>query len=168
MDFSATVGCENADGSDATTVDGSPEFQFELLPYKADDCIVYSFKYGEVPQFDVVVNNLIMPDIAGADKVHPVKARIVNHGSDIIESLSCVYTVDDGEEVSGTIDGLSVKNNEFAIIEHPLKWQPEAISEYQEIKLNVTMVNGNSLEILEENSASAQVFVNYGYTANKL
>ncbi len=100
--ITATIGCQNANGTKAAVFTGSPSIQWPDLtgpngaapPLK--DAHVYAFKTGTQPANDVFLTDFYMPIEIKQNGFADVAGTLFNHGSAPITSLSITYTNNGG------------------------------------------------------------------------
>lgn len=96
--ITATMGCQNADGTKATLYTGSPNFEWPALsgPNGAapplSDAHVYAFKAGTQPANDAFLTGFSMPIELKQNNFADVSGALFNHGSTPITSISITYT----------------------------------------------------------------------------
>jgi hypothetical protein len=94
--ISATLGCQNASGTDATVFPGSPNLDLEATGSSAT-AQVYSFKTGVRASNDVLLQpRFRLPITMDQNETTNVTGRIFNHGSNAIQNLSIGYSVNGG------------------------------------------------------------------------
>lgn len=102
--FSATIGCENVDGTIGAQVAGSPNIDVsENSAWNAND-VVYTF-YWQGIQYDMALISFEPENgITLIPGEYPITGEIENRGAENIESFDLVYTVDGGDPQMATIN----------------------------------------------------------------
>jgi hypothetical protein len=107
---SATVGCQNADATASTTVNGSPAIDFPNISNANSDDVVYEFCYGSQPTLDLSVIKLNITDIAKTNTYVSINGTLRNFGSVPITSLTLNYRIDGGSVVSELINNPNIES----------------------------------------------------------
>lgn len=165
--MNGTIGVENYDGSRATMVTGSPNFDFPPLTPAPNDMLYWEFRYTDMQHAArVIQTNLPNISIAGKDVV--VGGSLQNEGSQTINSFDVLYQVDQDAPVRSTIRNVSIGSSEIAEFSHSLPWKPTEAGKMHQLKVWIDNVNGNSNPAsLRIQPYSKPVFVNLGKTAEK-
>jgi hypothetical protein len=164
---SATSGCEDATGTDATMIAGSPNFSYTGGPYIAENVPVYRFVYGTQPDDDVTLKQVILSEVVHTNSSYDIKGKIINHGNEPVNALAVEYEVDGGPVQSAVINGLNIQPNGSYEFTHPTQWVPANPGSFQNLTLRVTLVNGSADANPQNNELTRQVWVNLGETAVK-
>lgn len=165
---SATAGCENATGTSATMIAGSPNFTYTGGAYIAANVPVYRFTYGSQPDYDVVFNRLDLEDVAHINDTYDIKGEIINQGVQTITSLTIDYQIDGGTVQSGTITGLNIAPTQSYNFTHPIPWSPTNPGTWQDVDVTISAINGNVDANPQNNSLTKPVWVNLGILARIL
>ena len=163
--MTATVGCENSDGTDGTLVAGSPSLDYPSItsPEGTDD-IVYRFYYGAQPTTDLQViseSNLSTNITSGS---YTLGGEIYNGGSATVTSFDLNYTVDGGSTVTMAVTG-SISANGTYTYSHSTQMSAPSAGVFHDIKIWASNINGNSDELTCNDTLSKSVFVNTGTSA---
>lgn len=98
--MSGSIGCENADGSMATFVNGSPDLDFPLLSASAEDDITYLFTYSD-HRLDLAVSDMFLQEECIEGTPLTLVCTITNVGADTVGSCELAL-VADGVEIGRT------------------------------------------------------------------
>ena len=164
---SATVGCEDATGTDATMLAGSPNFTYTGGQYIEENIPVYRFYFGTQPDHDVVLQQLYLQDIAHTNASYDIKGRITNQGVQTVTSLTVEYQVAGGPIQAGVINGLNVAPNQSSDFTHPIPWTPTNPNSFQDVVVRVVEVNGSPDAHPQNNELMKSVWVNLGVSGTK-
>lgn len=167
VSVSGTVGCENADGSVATMVSGSPNFKYTGGAYIKENVPVYRFMFGSKPQYDALLKSIDLPSLVAINKSYDVGASIVNHGEQSISSVGLNYQVGSGAVQSTTITGLNIPTNQMTSIVHPVRWSPTTAGVFENVKVWTGKINGNADQFSSDDTLMHRAFVNLGLTTKK-
>lgn len=141
----ATLGCQNEDGTLGYSYKGSPNLSFptDITSGANETFLVYEFIYGAQPQFDLSVTSLNIMQYVKTGSSLPISGIIRNLGSSTINSMKLNYTVDGGAPVSQTINGLNIQTGDSYLFTHPTNWVvPNTEKEYT-IEVWASELNGN-------------------------
>lgn len=132
--FSATTGISNADGSQGIMIGASPNLPFggNNGSYDATLSDVYTFTYGNLPDYNASVTSLNLKSFYGKNATVPVAGTLVNIGGKAINSLKLNYKVDNGAVVTQDITGLNLAPNGAGVYNftHNTNYQPTAEGSY--------------------------------------
>ncbi|MBT3801620.1 MAG: Omp28-related outer membrane protein [Bacteroidetes bacterium] len=165
--MSATVGCDNTDGTLATMLDASPNFYYIGGQYIKENVMVYTFRYGSKPQYDIQMVKHDMAKLVHANSTYQPGGQFINHGAATITDITVNYMIDNGVTETSQISGLSLLPNESYDFTHPTSWTPTNIGDFQDVDIWISAINGNPDTIPDDNNLSAHVFVNNGNSGTK-
>ncbi|MBC8343497.1 MAG: hypothetical protein H8E61_05910 [Bacteroidetes bacterium] len=165
--MSATVGCENSDGSLACMLDASPNFYYTGGQYIKENVLVYTFRYGTKPQFDIQMVKHDLPKLVHANSSYQPGGNFINHGAANITDITVNYKIDGGATETATISLLNIAPNEGFDFAHPTNWSPTNIGGYQDVDIWISEINGNPDALPDNNDLAAHVFVNNGSSGTK-
>jgi hypothetical protein len=163
----ATVGCQNADGTVATMVNGSPNYTFPSVPATANtDDVVYEFYYGTQPAYDLSVTNLTMLDVAKLNAANNVTGEIKNYGTQTINSFTLKYKID-GNTTSTPITATITSGSTYTF--NASTFTPTTGGgQYHNIKVWADGLNGSQSDENNLNdTANKNLFYNQGISAVK-
>lgn len=125
--MTATVGCEDATGTDATLVTGSPSIDYPTGASSSDeaDDVVYTFYWGSQPDYDLAVisEDLYVYQLQGN---LTVSGEIENHGAQTITDFDLNYEVDGGGVVTENLTGLNILPGGTYTYSHSTPWSTTA------------------------------------------
>ena len=165
--WTATVGCENVDGTLATMVSGSPNYDYPSGANSSDPSndVVYHFYYNAQPTFDLALisETGLEPNIAVGS--HTVTGAIENWGSDTVTSFDLNYTVDGGAPVTTSIGPITiVPNGGSYSYSHDSLINTPTGGVFHNVKIWVSSINGNPDDLPCNDTLQKIVFVNNGDT----
>ena len=166
--MSATVGCENAGGTDATLVTGSPSLDYPggLAAAETDDK-VYSFYYGAPPVNDLQLiseTGLSTNIVAGT---YTLTGAILNSGSAAVSSFDLNYSVDGGSAITMSVNANISANGGSYTYSHSTQLSATTAGVFHEIKIWASNINGSPDELNCNDTLSKSVFVNNGLSAGR-
>lgn len=114
--ISGVAGYQNADGTEGKMVGKTANFAYPIsdaaLTILANkDMIVYKFISGTQPAYDAGLTKLKLPVYVGKGVDVPLKATLVNFGTEDLTAIKVYYSVDGGAPVSGTLPSLTTANS---------------------------------------------------------
>lgn len=111
--FTATVGCQNADGTIGKQVSGSPNRNFGggQGSYDAKLSDVYPFKFGTQLSYDMQGSNVKIPTFVKSNTVYNLDYTLKNNGSENITSFRVNFLATDGTVKSQNVTGVNVENS---------------------------------------------------------
>lgn len=114
--ISGVAGYQNADGTEGKMVGKTSNFAYPItntaLSILANkDMIVYKFIVGTQPAYDASLTKLKLPVYAGKGIDVPLKATLVNFGTENLSSIKVYYSVNGGAAVAGSLSSLSTANS---------------------------------------------------------
>jgi len=159
VNTSATIGCQNQDGTSAAMVSGSPDYVFPALTSAATDDIVFEFYEGVQPSYDLSTLAVTMDDYYVLSKApFTVSGKLLGLGSVPVTSFTINYSVDGGSTVSANINGTNIKTGDEYAFTHTTKWTPANTGKYN-IKVWASNLNGNPDENTGNDEKSKDVNV---------
>ncbi len=149
---SATVGCENFDGSVGAMVAGSPNLVF------ADDdgsdlslFVTHKFKWDAIA-YDVAIKEISSETMTLEGSV-PVGGLVENMGNTTITSMEVTYKIDNGSPVTQTLTGLTIAPGDEYSFFHPTFWN--ATEGVHKIELSIGNLNGSYADERNCNNTSS-------------
>ncbi len=114
--ISGVAGYQNADGTEGKMVGKTANFAYPIsdaaLTILANkDMIVYKFISGTQPAYDAGLTKLKLPVYVGKGVDVPLKATLINFGTEDLTAIKVYYSVDGGAPVSGTLPSLTTANS---------------------------------------------------------
>lgn len=97
--LSATIGAQNATGTQGVMLNGSPNLDLSKAPappFAAKDVEVWQFKAGSQPANDVTITGFSLPTTVKTGSAHNVTGSLVNHGSAVVNSLEITFQANNG------------------------------------------------------------------------
>jgi len=159
--MSATVGCENADGTNACMLSKSPDFYYSGGQYIKENVDVYTFRYGTKPQYNIQMLTHDLPRLVHANTTYKPGGTFINHGSATITAITLNYMIDNGVVQLANLGGLSVEPNESYDFSHSKEWTPTNIGGYQDVAIWVSEINGYPDTFPEDDSLHAMVLLSF-------
>ena len=163
--FTATMGCENVDGTVATMLAGSPNFDYPAGPVSTDgaDDIVYNFSQNAIT-YDISIQpfngDLTTPNGGNFE------GTMVNNGATTVTSFDVSYTVNGGNKVTASVGPVSVSTGNTYNFTHPTAFSG-TLGQDHAIMLSVEKPNGQTDERMCNNSTEFNTFVNLGVSGDK-
>jgi hypothetical protein len=171
MTYSATIGCQNANGTAATTFTGSPNIEFDTFqgaggtPPPLSTTKIYAFRTGTQPTDDAFLTGFYMPIEVKQNGFADVSGSLFNHGSAPISNITITYTNNGSnpQNFSPTLAQPIQPNEKYDFI-HSVPFQATNLG-LNEIELFVTAINtgtdGNPDTLTED------PFVNQGLVGTR-
>ncbi|MGA2297090.1 MAG: Omp28-related outer membrane protein [FCB group bacterium] len=163
----ATIGAQNADGTQGMEVPGSPYLPFPNplgIQSNATDSI-YVFKYGVQKSYDVEMSSLQAPAIASKGTSVTFSSNLTNWGTEDLTSFTLNYSVDNGTPVSFNITDDTIQGSGGStLINFPGSWKPLQSGKFVKIKAWASNLNGHPDENNVNDTTVTLVFVNNGTT----
>lgn len=143
--MTATVGTEDATGTNGTQVAGSPNLSYPSVgPFPEDD-VVHTFYWNGI-QYDLSVTNL---DLGGRVSIGltDISGTLANLGSTTVTSFDLIYTVDGGSPVVDTISGVSIPafGGTYSFT-HSTPWNVTTGGEEHEVIVWAEAINGGQMD----------------------
>jgi len=104
--MTATVGTEDATGTNGTQVAGSPNMDYPTVGSGSADDVVYTFFWNGI-QYDLSVTNIDLGNRVPIGLTY-ISGTIANFGSIPVASFNLVYTIDGGAPVVDFVSGVSI------------------------------------------------------------
>jgi thiol-disulfide isomerase/thioredoxin len=144
--LSATLGCQNEDGTIGYSYTDSPNrvFPTSLTTGANATFEVYDFIYGVQPEYDLTVTALNIKPFVQTGTSVSVAGNIRNIGSKPITSMKLNYSVDGGAPVSQTINSINITTGSTYAFTHPTNWTVPATEKEYTIEVWATELNGNA------------------------
>lgn len=165
LGFTATVGCEDATGTDGTDVTGSPSWDYPTyLDYSSNsDDVVYTFFTPKQNDLSILETNLEEYVIEGSDVL---TGTVYNAGTDVVTSFDASYTVNGGTAQPASFTGLSIAPGSSYTFTHPTNLSLTGGSNY-ELVIWIENVNSTVDERNCNDTLSVEPLCGTGVSANK-
>lgn len=153
---SATVGCQNADGTDGYTAKATGfAYPTGIVFDTQDDDKVLEFFTGVQPNKDITLSrlNIASQAVLTAGTV-PIGAVVRNLGSETITSVDLSYTINSGTPVTSTIS-TSIATGASVTLSPSSAWTPSAAGVYS-VAVSVSNPNGSADEKPSNNTSITQ------------
>ncbi|HIO73126.1 MAG TPA: Omp28-related outer membrane protein [Flavobacteriales bacterium] len=165
--WTATVGCENADGTLGTMIAGMAGYDYPSAANSSDPSndVVYHFYYNAQPNIDLVLISETGLDQSIGVGSHAVAGTIENWGKDTVKSFDLNYTVDGGAVFTSNIAQDTIMPNGgsyFFTHDSLLSVATGGVS--HAVKIWASNINGSSDELPCNDTLEKTVFVNNGDT----
>ena len=118
--LTGTVGAENATGTVAVQIAGSPNISYPTVGSSANDDIIITF-YSTGVNYDLGVTFIGLNNFVTVGN-NDVTGTIVNNGNTAITSFDLNYTVNGGSPVTSTITANIPANGGTYNFTHPTQW----------------------------------------------
>ncbi|MBC7426462.1 MAG: Omp28-related outer membrane protein [Bacteroidia bacterium] len=164
-----TIGCENFDGTLATSIAASPTAVIPVSGSAANtDNKIYEFNYGTQNVNDATINLVNLAKIIKTGTSYTITGQALNFGSAKITSLRLNYSIDGGATVTQDYPGLNMAaNGGLYTFTFSQKWNVGAAGANHSVDVWVSHVNG----VVDENSVNdhliSTTLINVGNTAEK-
>jgi len=123
--MTATIGCENASGNEATVIGGSPNIDYPSGgTAAAGDDVMYRFFYNSQKQYDLRVLTLDVPYAVESGTDLDISGSVVNVGSETITSFTVSYTVDGAGPFVELFSGLNIPTGAGYSFTHATSYTP--------------------------------------------
>lgn len=129
------IGCSSAGAVQQTLLNDSLTllpFQFSFDPARF---IVYQFRYGVQPEYDLVIKDLKISNIYPVNAIVNFSGNMSNWGKKAVQSYYVNYSVDAGDTVSHLIDQVNLLPNGQGgmAFSHPVSWLGGAAGSLNEV-----------------------------------
>lgn len=164
---SATIGAEDAFGSDAVVIPSAPNTQFpEKTSDNADD-LIYVFIEGQQADWDLSVESLNLSQTLAAG-THTLSGNIRNYGSNNVSTLKVKYQIDNGpvEEYTKTTLILTA-NGGGDIFTHSVDINLPNTGQFYQLKVWCDGLNGNMDENNDNDTLTIDLITILGNTRPK-
>lgn len=164
----ATAGCENASGTTAKIIFGSPIIDFPATVSTPVDDNVYRFFYTPQATYDLSVVLADVPDLVGLGDNVSFSGLVENRGSATISSFDLYYTVNGGAAQLASYALLSIApNGGTYYFTHTVPWNVTTSLQFNNIKLWAANPNSNPDGLNCNDTFPVQTYSNEGITASK-
>jgi hypothetical protein len=167
--WTATVGCENGDGTDATVVTGSPSLDYpDPASPDGDDDVVYHFYFGAQPATDVaVVDETGLSTSVITSSSNTITGTLENWGSAAVTSFDINYSVDGGAAVTSPVSSVNIAYGGSYTYSHSTAFVPPTPGALYTIKVWASNINGSVDDMPCNDTLTKTVFVNDGITTSR-
>ncbi len=141
--WSATAGCENAAGDDATLITGSPTLDYPSVGSGETDDEVYHFYYLNQPTYDLSVTDINVNRVIQNNSNTTVKGTVTNNGSQAITSFDINYSIDGGAAVTSNLSANVTADGGTYNFTHPTPFTTTS-SGLHTIDVWASNLNGNA------------------------
>lgn len=165
--FSATVGCENSDGSVGVMDANSPNINTPSGlggNWANSSDVIYEFHYGVQPAFDPVLVNTNLAKYYKVGAPVTIGGNVVNYGSSTITKLNIYYSIDGGAPQTYTMTGLGLLPGGASTsgFSHNIPWTSGAVGTLSLVKVWIGNPNGSTDGDSTNNETSLSVLRNKG------
>jgi hypothetical protein len=164
--LSGTVGCENADGSMATMVEGSPNHGFSPGNWEYTDDVVYTF-YGA--EYNLELTNLNFPTRIQVGE-QDVSGTLTNNGTTAINSFHLNYTVNGGPVQTMEVTGVNIAPNggTYSYV-HDIPWMATTSGELSTLCVYADQLNGSNVDQQPcDDQVCKDIFTYTGTSGNRM
>ncbi|PCH95183.1 MAG: hypothetical protein COB85_04780 [Bacteroidetes bacterium] len=168
--WTATVGCENFDGTMATVTIESPTQDYSSLANSSDPSndVVYRFYYNTQPLNDLNVSSETGLGPIVSEGAHMLAGTIENWGADTVTSFDLSYTIDGSSPQTINVGPVSLLPNGGAILyTHDSLLSTPTAGLSHVIKVWASNINGNNDDLPCNDTLEKSIFVNTGNTATR-
>ncbi|MDH7514815.1 MAG: Omp28-related outer membrane protein [Bacteroidota bacterium] len=164
---SAAIGVQNADGTIATQVPGSPDIPYPAVTADPSDDIGYRFTWSNTA-LDLGIYECSLPPTVTIGIPQTIRGTLKNFGSREITGFDIVYRVDGGPEFRDSVRGIRIGTNETLAFSHVSLWTPTEAGRFHDVLVTVGNVNGQGLDENPANdSTSMRIFTILGKSGEK-
>ncbi len=155
--FTATTGCQNADGTIGKQVAGSPNLNYggNNGSYIVENSDVYPFKIGTQPAYDIAMMEVKLPTFVKANGVNNVEYKLKNNGSTDVTSFRINFLATDGAVKSQNVTGVNIANsgNEYQGV-HSQGLTFTTVGA-KTVKVWADNINGTNADLINTNDTSS-------------
>lgn len=164
--MSATVGCENADGSLGVSVGSSPNFDYpsSMLTSDPADDVVYSFRQEGVA--DMGIGNIEYFRIANAGFPFQIKADVFNSGAVQVTSFDVSYSINGATPIVQT-ENITLNPGQGTNITLGTAFTIQNPGDFNDFDISITNINGTADTRPCNNDAFASVRAGQGTAGQK-
>lgn len=164
--MTGTVGVEDASGTDATMVQGSPGFIMASPPMQTWQMKVYKFIYGTQPNYDMFGDSVSTPKLVVNNTNVNITGAMINYGKQTITSMNLNYRIDNGSVQTQSVN-VNIPTNGLYNFTHNIPWTATGPGVMHTLKAWASNLNGNSDSNPVNDTMYGTIFVNNGATALK-
>ena len=136
----ATIGCENQNGTQATVVSGSPNLTVPGLGQASTDDIVYTFAPFSLTG-DAGISGFVSPSAAGP-QVYTIAVDLNNFGNDTLQNVFVYWAINNGPAQAAYLQP-NLPPQASTTINHPIQWTPTGAGTYS-LCVWTSLPNGNA------------------------
>lgn len=156
----ATIGCNNADGTSGITVEGPSASFPAVVNGDAGDDKVYSFFVGPQAGKDAGIQSVDMKkDVIIADGAVSTVTTVRNFGSETITSLNLSYSVNGGAAVTDNF-ATNMAPGDIRSFTHTTAWTPTSVGAFNFV-VSLGNINGGADEKTANDNAQSFVVNTY-------
>ena len=162
--MTATIGAENAAGTNGVMVEG-PSFDYPALASAADDDIVYSFHYNGI-SYDAAITSSDFGSFVSIG-ANTVSGTFANYGSQAITTYDLNYSVDGGAAVTESVSGVNIPAlGGTGTYSHGTPLTISKGGEQHTVCVWIDNINGNADERTCNDELCVDIFSNNGVSAS--
>ena len=163
--MTATIGCENSDGTLGTMLAGSPNIDYPTTAAGPEDDLIYTFIYSDT-DYDLAMISSDLSKFATLGS-NTVSGTLRNMGFATVTNFDLHYTVDGGAAVTDNITGVSIAPGETYAFSHSTVWDVPAGGVSHVLCLYTDNINGNPDQRTCNDLLCTDLFANLGISAEK-
>lgn len=164
--MTATIGCEDATGTNGVMVQG-PSHDYPALAVGADDDIVYSF-YSDGISYDAAITSSDFGNFVNVG-ANTVSGSFANYGAQAITSYDLNYSVDGGAAVTESVTGVNIAAfGGTANYSHGTPITIASGGEQHDVCIWIDNINGNADERTCNDELCIDIFSNNGTGASTI
>jgi len=165
---SATIGCQNDNGSDGSQTSSSPNEDYPSTASGTSntDDVVYSFSALN-NNFDLAITNESnLTDVMTVGTNNNLNIEVHNIGSQTVTSFDLHYTINGGAIQTDNITS-SINSGSSNNFQHSIAFNPSTAGQYYEVVIWADNINGNNDELTCNDTLSKTVWINNGVSGSK-
>jgi hypothetical protein len=164
--MSATIGCQNATGTDGTQSSLSPNEDYSSTSSTNSDDIVYSFS-SSIYDYDLsVVVETNLDEVMTVSGTTNLDIAVQNTGAQLVTSFDLNYSINGGITQTDNIStGLNSGSSNTYL--HSVVFNPLTAGQYYNFEIWTDNINGNNDELNCNDTLSKSVWVNLGISGTK-
>lgn len=166
----AAIGCSNSDGSVYKLLNDSLSYLPFQFSFEKNNFIVYEFRQGVQPVYDMSLAKLNLEDVYPVNAVVNLSAEVVNLGSSDISSFDLNYSVNQSDTFVYALTAVNLKHNGEGrlTITHPVSWVSGTAGSLNNVNVWLSNLNGNNDQLSTNSNHTYQVLRNNNnYTAER-
>lgn len=164
--MSATIGCQDATGTDGTQSSLSPNEDYPATSSANSDDIVYSFSSSNYDYDLSVVAEINLDEVMTVSSVTNLDITVQNTGMQLVSSFDLNYSINGGITQTENIStGLNSGNSNT--YSHSIAFNPLNAGQDYNFKIWTDNINGNNDELNCNDTLSKSIWVNLGVSGTK-
>lgn len=165
--MSATIGCQDATGTDGTQSALSPNEEYPPTSSTNSDDIIYSFSSSNYNYDLSVISETNLNEVMNVSGTTNLDIVIQNIGAQLVTSFDLNYSINGGTTQTDNISTGGLSSSQGINVLHSIPFNPLNAGQYYNFKIWADNINGNNDELNCNDTLSKSVWVNLGLSGTK-